>query len=285
MAKATSVQKKYTQIFIRYAVLIILACIFIFPTVYLIVSSLKNNEMQIISDMSGIKAFIPYGDIGFQNYRDLFDRMDFFKFFFNSVFITGMVIAIGTVFNSMLAFVLARLEFGGKKILVTLIIALMIIPIEAIVVPLMLMVNEAGIINTFTVQIIPFIAEAFIIFLYYQTFMGLPKDLDEAAIVDGASYFRIYWQVIMPLAKPTIVTTIILNALARWGDLLWPVMVTRGPDVRPLPLAMQQLFTLEPKMWGDIFAFATLATVPILIIYIIFQKQFVQSIASSGVKG
>ncbi len=285
MAKVETKGKKIASITGRYLVLVILAIIFVFPTVYLFVSSLKNNEMQIIQDMSSIKAFIPYGDIGLQNYKDLFSRMNFLRFFMNSVIITGSVIVIGTFFNSMLAYSLARLEFKGKKFLLTLIIALMIIPIEAIVVPLMLIMNEAGLINTYSVQILPFVSEAFIIFLFYQSFVGIPKDLDEAARIDGAGYFRIYWQFILPLSVPTIVTTVILNSLARWGDLLWPVMVTRGAEVRPLPLAMQQLFTVEPKMWGDIFAFASLSTLPILILFIVFQKQFVSSIASSGVKG
>jgi multiple sugar transport system permease protein len=278
-------RRKIIKNTIKYIILIFLAYIFLFPTAFMIISSLKQDEMQIIRDMSSYKAFIPYGSLGFQNYKDVFERMNFGRFFFNSVFVTGVTIVIGVIINSMIAFALARLQFKGRKFLVALIIALLIVPIESIVIPMLLLVNNFGILDSYTVQIIPFIADAFIIFLFYQSFSDLPKSLDEAAIVDGASYFRIYWNIAMPLSKPIIVTSLILNFLSRWGDLLWPIMVTRGETYRPLPVAMQQLFTLEPKMWGDIFAFATMVTLPILILFLLFQKQFIKSIASTGIKG
>jgi len=251
----------------------------------MIVSSLKGDEMQIIKDMSSLKAFIPYGEINFQNYIDVFERLDIARFLFNSVFITGVTISIGVIFNSMLAFALARMEFRFKKIILFAILALIIVPIESILIPMLLIVNKMDIINTYTVQIIPFVADAFSIFLFYQSFLDLPKALDEAAIVDGASYFKIYWKVALPLSKPVIVTALILNGLARWGDLIWPLMVTRGETYRPLTVAMQQFFTLRPIMWGDVFAFSVIITVPVLIMYLLFQKQFKESVASTGVKG
>lgn len=278
-------RKKAIKTLIQYLFLGLLAYIFLFPTIFMIVSSLKQNELQIMKDMSSFKAFIPYGSLGLQNYFDVFKRMNFGRFFMNSVLVVGITVAIGVVVNSMIAFSLARLNFRGKKLLVSIIIALLIVPIEAIVIPMLLIVNNFGILDSYIVQILPFIADAFIIFLFYQSFLDLPKSLDEAAIVDGASYFRIYWQIAMPLSKPIIVTSLILNSLARWGDLLWPTMVTRGETYRPLTVAMQQLFTLAPKMWGDIFAFATMITLPILILFLVFQKHFIKSIASTGIKG
>ncbi len=211
--------------------------------------------------------------------------MNIGRFLFNSVFITTVTVTIGIIFNSMLAFALARMEFRFKKIILIGVLALIIVPIESILIPMLLMVNKMGIIDTYTVQILPFIADAFSIFLFYQAFIDLPKELDEAAIVDGAGYFRIYWNLAMPLSKPIIATAFIMNALTRWGDLLWPLMVTRGEAYRPLPVAMQQLFTLRPIMWGDVFAFATIITLPVLVMFLIFQKQFIESIASTGVKG
>jgi len=270
---------------LRYAALLFFVYIFLFPMVFMIVASLKGDEFQIVTDMSSIKAFIPYGSIGLQNYFDILARMNIGKFLFNSVFITLTTVSIGIIFNSMLAFALARMEFKFKGLILALVIALIIVPIESIIIPMLLLVNEMGIIDTYTVQILPFVADAFLIFMFYQAFLDLPEALDEAAIVDGASYFRIYWNIALPLIKPTVATAFITNAIARWGDLLWPVMVTRGEAVRPLPVAMQQLFTIQPIMWGDVFAFATVITLPVLIMFLIFQKQFVESIASSGVKG
>ena len=103
--------------------------------------------------------------------------------------------------------------------------------------------------------------------------------------MDGAGPFRIYWSIVLPLSKPVFATVAILQFLTRWADFLWPLMVTRGESYRPLPVAMQQFYTQEPKVWGDIMAFAALITIPVLVLFLIFQKWFVRSVASTGVKG
>ncbi|HBY56916.1 MAG TPA: sugar ABC transporter permease [Candidatus Atribacteria bacterium] len=248
-------------------------------------SSIKNNETQIIRDMSSISAFIPYGELGLKNYFDVFKQMPFGRFMFNSVFIVGSTVLAGLLLNSMIAYALARLRFKGRGLILSFIIALMIIPTEAVVIPLLLMVNRIGWLDSYQVQIVPFIVDAFSIFLFYQFFVGLPKSLDEAAKIDGASPFKIYWKIIVPLSKPAFATVAILQFLVRWGDFLWPLMVTRGYEYRPLPVAIQQFFSQDPKVWGDIFAFASMITIPSLVIFLLFQKWFIRSVASSGIKG
>ena len=277
--------RKALRIVLEYAVMIALACFFLFPIVFMIVSSLKENEMQIVRDMSSLAAFVPYGEIGLGNYLDVFDQMPFERFVFNSVLIVGATVLIGLVINSLIGYALARLRFKGQRFVLAVIVALIIIPIEAVVIPLLMMVNRFGWLDSYHVQIIPFIADAFAIFLFYQFFIGLPKDLDEAALVDGASPFRIYTSIIVPLSRPVFATVAILQFLTRWGDFLWPLMVTRGVEYRPLPVAIQQFFSQDPKVWGDIFAFASMITIPVLIVFLLFQKWFVQSVATSGVKG
>jgi len=270
---------------ITYLVMIALAFFFLFPIIFMLVSSVKANESQIVRDMSRLTAFVPQGELGLQNYRDVFDQMPFERFVFNSVFIVASTVLGGLVVNSMIAYALARLRFRGRQFILTLIISLIIIPLEAVVIPLLLIVNRFGWLDSYHVQIIPFIADAFSIFLFYQFFIGLPKDLDEAALVDGASPFRIYWNIILPLSRPVFATVAILQFLTRWGDFLWPLMVTRGFEYRPLPVAIQQFFSQDPKVWGDIFAFASMITIPVLIVFLLFQKWFVQSVATSGIKG
>ena len=277
--------KKLLSISGRYLLLIFVACFFLFPIIFMFVNSIKNNEAQIIRDMSNIRAFIPYGDLGIKNYLDVFDQMPFGRFMFNSVFIVSSTVLGGLLVNSMLAYSLARLRFKGRQLILTLVIALIIIPTESVVIPLLLMVNRIGWLDSYQVQIVPFIADAFSIFLFYQFFISLPKSLDEAAKIDGASPFQIYWRIIVPLSKPVFATVAILQYLIRWGDFLWPLMVTRGYEYRPLPVAIQQFFSQDPKVWGDIFAFASMITIPSLIIFLLFQKWFVQSVASSGMKG
>jgi multiple sugar transport system permease protein len=277
--------RKQVIVGIKYLVLIVLALFFLFPLVFMFVSSIKNNESQIIGDMSSLAAFIPHGELGLKNYFDVFDQMPFLRFMFNSVLIVISTVLGGLIFNSMIAYALARLRFKGRNIIIYLIIALIIIPIESVVIPLLLMVNRFGWLDSYHVQIIPFIVDAFSIFLFYQFFIGLPKSFDEAAMIDGANPFQIYWKVIIPLSRPVFASVAILQFLMRWGDFLWPLMVTRGYEYRPLPVAIQQFFSQDPKMWGDIFAFASMITIPSLVIFLLFQKWFVRSVASSGIKG
>lgn len=277
--------RKGIRLGLNYLVMILLAFFFLFPIIFMLVSSIKANESQIIRDMSRLTAFVPYGELGLKNYRDVFDQMPFGRFMFNSVFIVGSTVLGGLLVNSLIAYALARLRFKGRQFVLALIIALIIIPLEAVVIPLLLMVNRFGWLDSYQVQIIPFIADAFSVFLFYQFFIGLPKDLDEAALVDGASPFRIYWNIILPLSRPIFATVAILQFLTRWGDFLWPLMVTRGFEYRPLPVAIQQFFSQDPKVWGDIFAFASMITIPVLAVFLLFQKWFVQSVATSGIKG
>ena len=277
--------RKNISVILNYLLLIAIAVFFLFPIIFMFVSSIKNNETQIIRDMSNIKAFIPYGEIGIKNYFDVFQQMPFGRFMFNSVFIVSSTVLTGLVLNSMIAYALARIRFKGRGFIISLIIALIIIPTEAVVIPLLLMVNRIGWLDSYQVQIVPFIVDAFSIFLFYQFFIGLPISLDEAAKIDGASPFQIYWKIIVPLSKPVFATVAILQFLFRWGDFLWPLMVTRGYEYRPLPVAIQQFFSQDPKVWGDIFAFTSMVTIPSLIIFLLFQKWFMRSVASSGIKG
>lgn len=277
--------QKGIRLGINYLVLILFSAFFLFPIIFMLVSSVKANETQVLIDMSTLYAFVPRGEIGLKNYSDVFDAMNFGRFMFNSVFIVGTMVVGGLLVNSLIAYALARLHFKGRGLLLAVIVALIIIPFESVAVPLLLTVNRLGWLDSYHVQIIPFVADAFSIFLFYQFFIGLPKELEEAALVDGASLARIYWSIALPLSRPVFATVAILQFLTHWGDFLWPLMVTRGEEFRPLPIAMQQFFSYDPKLWGDIMAFASMITIPVLIVFLIFQKWFVQSVATSGVKG
>jgi multiple sugar transport system permease protein len=276
----------------NYTIMAVLGLFFMFPIVFMLVTSLKPSETQVLRDVSGLTAFVPYGELGLQNYRDVFERAPFGRYMFNSVLIVGIMVALGLLFNSMAAYALARLRWRLRGLMLSIIIALIIIPFEAVAVPMLQLVNNlpwfggaTTWLDSYHVQIIPFIADAFSIFLFYQFFIGLPKDLEEAALVDGAGRFRIYWNIIVPLSRPVFATVAILQFLAHWGDYLWPLMVTRGETYRPLMVGMQQFFGQQPRLWGDIMAFASMITVPVLIVFLLFQKWFVQSVATTGVKG
>jgi len=276
----------------KYLLMILLAIFFLFPIVFMIISSFKENEFQVVADMSSLNAFLPVGELGLQNYRDVFSSLDFGQLIFNSVLVMLVTVILGLLVNSLIAYALARLQFKGKNILMAVIVALIIIPFEAVAIPLLMIVNKlpwfggaTTWLDSYHVQIIPFIADAFSIFLFYQFFINIPKDLEEAALIDGASLFGIFWKIILPLSKPIFATVAILQALASWNRFMWPLMVTRGPEFRPLTVGIQSFFGQDPRLWGDLMAFASMITIPVLIVFLLFQKWFVQSVASTGIKG
>lgn len=302
------------RVALNYVVMTCLAFFFAFPLVFMLVSAIKTNETQITSDVGGPLAFVPYPlrwvppvdrlddapaeiraaytGLGIQNFLDVFRRMPFGRFLWNSILITTTTVGLGLVINSMAAYSLSRLRWRGRDLVLAIVVALIIIPFEAVAVPLMLLTTQLprpdggiGWHDTYIVQIVPFIADAFSIYLFYQFFIGLPKDLDEAALIDGASRFRIFWNIIIPNSRPVFATVAILKFLWIWSSYLWPLMVIRLPEYRPLTVAMQEFFGQYPRLWGDTLAFATLTTLPVLILFVAFQGWFIRSIAATGIKG
>jgi multiple sugar transport system permease protein len=258
------------------------------PLFLMFATSLKGDEQQILRDFGNANAFwVSPWNMSLENFRDVLNNTTFpvLRYMRNSGIIVASIVVVGIFVNSLAAFALARMNFKGRNLIVLFIITLIIVPTESVAVPLLLMMAKVGWVDSFKAQIVPFIAHPFSIFLFYQFFAAIPKDLDEAAYVDGASRWRIYWSVIMPLSLPTIATVAILQSLEYWNAYLWPLMVTRGSDVRPVSLALAQFFGTPPPIWGDVMAFSVLMSLPILIIYLAFQRWFIQSAIGSGIKG
>ncbi len=269
---------------LQHAVMSLLALFFLFPLVYMLVSSLKADS-AVLSGSDSFNAFVPTPSVGLDNYGDAADRGSFVRVFFNSALISTCIVGVGLVVNSLLGYALARMRFRGRKLVLTVVIALIIIPFEALAVPLLFMSAEVGILDTYQVQILPFIANPLFVYLFYTFFLNVPVSLEEAARMDGAGPVRTFVSVVAPLAKPAYATMAILGFLFSWGQLLWPVMVTRGVDVRPLPLGIGTFMTTPPVQWGDIMAYAAMMTLPLLLIFLAFQRYFVRGVASAGVKG
>lgn len=269
--------------FWMYVLLTVLAAFFVFPMLFMVAGAFKPDAL-VLSEGNTIRAFWPT-DATLDNFVGAFRRGRFGQLFVNSAIISTTVVGLGLIVNSLLGYALARLPFRGAKVLLLAVIALTIIPLEAVAIPLLWMMSEAGLRNTYTVQILPFIANPLFVYLFYTFFLGIPRDLEEAARVDGAGPLTTFLRVSAPLAKPAYATVGILSFLFIWGQLLWPVLVTSGPDVRPLPLGISVFVTQPPISWGQIMAFAFMMTIPLLVLFIVFQRWFVQSVASSGVKG
>jgi multiple sugar transport system permease protein len=273
-----------------YVVKIVLAGVFGLPLLFMFVSSLKP-DLQIFGDLTSVKAFIPVGDISLNNYTAVFDRVPFWQFMMNSIVLSVLTVVLGIIVNSMCAFALARLRFRGKMVILGVILATLIVPFETLALPLLWWVNKLpyydgsiGWLDTYEVQFVPFIANAFAIYLFYQYFDSIPKELDEAAKVDGASWFTIYRKIIMPLSGPAVATVAILTFLPAWNQYLWPLMSVQTEELRPVMVGLDYFKQLNTS-WGQIMAYASLITIPVLALFIAFQRSFINSIASSGVKG
>lgn len=274
-----------------------LVLVFAFPIVFMLVSSFKPDA-QIFADLTSIRALLPVGDLSLDNYRGVFDRVPAGRMLANSLGISAVTVVLGIFVNSLAAFALSRMRWRGQKVVLTGIIATLIVPFETFALPLVWWVDKLptlerqgfslvlgqGWLDTYQVQVVPFLANAFSIFLFHQYFSTIPTEIDEAARVDGASWFGIYRRIVMPLSGPAIATVAILTFLPAWNSYLWPLMVVQSEEYRPVMVGIQYFFQLNVS-WGQIMAYASMITVPVLALFLAFQRAFIGSIASSGVKG
>ena len=281
------------RLVVRYVVLTLIAVIFIFPLLFMAMSSLKPSD-QLLRDTASLRAFLPVGDIGLSNYADAFARAPVGLFVFNSVLVTGVTVILSLFLCSLAAFSFAFLNWRGRDLLLGIVIATLIVPFETIAIPLLLLVSKLpwigldglqfGWLNTYRVQIIPWIADGLTIFLFVQYFKDLPRELIEAARVEGASWWQIYRRIVMPLAGPVLATAAILKFLVMYNQYLWPLIVVQQESYRPVMVGLQYFFQLDTA-WGEIMAYLTVITVPVLAFYLVMQRAFISSIASTGVKG
>ena len=278
---------------VRYAVLILIAVIFIFPLVFMLMSSLKPDQ-QLLSDTGSLAAFLPVGDISLDNYFAAFRRAPVGLFVFNSVLVTGLTVLLSLLVCSLAAFAFVFIDWRGRELILTAILATLIVPFETIAIPLLLIASKLpwlgldgltfGWLNSYQVQIVPFIADGLTIFLFVQYFKDLPGELIEAARVEGASWWQIYRRIVTPLAGPVLATAAILKFLVMYNQYLWPLMVVQQEEYRPVMVGLQYFFQLN-RAWGEIMAYLSLITVPVLAFYLVLQRAFIASIASTGVKG
>lgn len=266
-----------------YVGLIVALILYISPVAFMIVASFKPDAL-VLAEAGSWRAFFP-SEASFQNYRDVFRRVEFLRFLLNSLLITGAIVIGGLIVNSTAGYAFARLRWKGRKVVFSVVLALLILPLETIAVPLFYQITLLGWRDTYTAQIVPFIANAFSIYLFYTFFLAMPKELEESARVDGAGVLRTFITIIVPNSKSVYASVTIVTFLFFWGLYLWPSMVTIGKEVRPLPVAIATFQTLPPLKWGDIMAFGVMMVTPVMIVFFIFQRWFVRGVASTGLKG
>ena len=261
----------------------IVALIFVSPLLWMIAAALKP-EAQIFSDMSTIRTFWPTAaTLG--NYVEVFTRVNMMKFILNSLFYVFVIVILDLAVNSVCGYALAKFDFPGKELLLTVVISLMVLPIEAIMLPLYKEVASLGWVNTWAGLIVPFVGKCFSIYMFRQFFLDIPDDLLEAAAIDGCGPIKTFFTIVMPISGTVYATIFILDFVAHWNDFMWPMLVVTGEDMRTIQLAIQTFFGSKPIHYGAIMASLTISAIPMLLMFVFLQKYYVEGIASTGIKG
>jgi ABC-type glycerol-3-phosphate transport system permease component len=264
---------------------ILISLVFLVPYLWLAGASFKPRE-EIFRDISPISAhtFIPR-DPTLQNFVTLLTQTGFRRALLNSGGVAVVSVVFSLAVNSMLAFSLARLRFRGRGALTILVLATLLVPFEVLVVPMYQILQRLGLNDSFAGLILPWICNPFLVFLLRQHFAELPGELMEAAAVDGCSYFRMYWNIMLPNIKPALISAAFIQFLWTWDAYLWPLVILRDPDKEVLTLAIARLFTDQDIGWELILSASFLSTLPVIILFVFLQKYYVEGVASYGIKG
>jgi len=220
----------------------------------------------------------------FVNYREAWERGNFLLAFGNSFFV-AICCTLGQVITSSLAgYALARLKFRGKNFVILLVISTLIIPFQILVIPIFLILKWGHMINTYWALILPSAASGFGIFLMRQYFLSIPVELEEAATLDGANSLQIIWRILLPLAKPAIITLSLFTFIGEWNDLFKPLVFTNTPKLTTVQLALASFQEQFTSNWSLLMAAVAIASLPVIILFMIGQKQFIQGVSDTGIK-
>ena len=265
---------------LQYALLIIMALVFLVPFIWMFTTSLKTEEFILRTD------FIP-NPASLDSYVRLFEIMPMGRMVANSVFVTVTATAGQILFAAMSAYAFARMKWRGRDIVFGLYLATMMIPYQVVVIPQFILVSKLGWVNSYQALILPSVFSAFATFLLRQSFLSIPVELEEAAIMDGANHLTIFWKVMLPLSKPVIATLTVFAFMGIWNAYLWPLFVARKEEFMTLPLGLATLQGSNQSLteWNLVMAGAVVTVLPILVIYLFAQKWFVQGAVISGIKG
>lgn len=252
----------------------------VYPFVWIIFASLKFNQ-----DLMHFPPTLLAPRYTLRQYAEVFSRIPLARFFVNTVIFAGSVSGISIFFDSMAGYAFARLRFRGRRQLFLIVLMTMFIPFQVIMIPLFVEVYKLGILNTYAGLILPHCTSPFGIYMMRSFFVGLPKDLEEAARIDGLSEFGVYRSIMLPLCKPALITLFIFHFMYNWNDLLYPLMMTSSTDMRTLPAGLAMFIGERVIEYGPTLAGSLLALAPLLAAYAFAQRYFVKSVAMTGLKG
>lgn len=262
---------------ILFVVGVVLALLTIFPLAYLVLSSFKPAD-EIYSS-----ALLPT-NWTLDNIVYVFREVPFARYLFNSFLVSAIITVVALLFHSMAAYALARLRFKGREAIFLVIFSTLLVSLPVVLIPSFLVARTLGLLDNYGGLIIPPLFSAFGIFLLRQFYMSLPDELEEAALVDGASYWRIYWNVVLPLSRPILAALAVFFFLANWNSFVWPLTITSNPDLRVVQVGISTFQQQYGSSQQYIVAASTIAAIPTLLLFFFFQKQITESIKTSGFK-
>ena len=266
---------------ILHLALILGAVIMVFPFIWSITSSLKGVSQIFLVP----PEFIPNPFV-WSNYPDSLQAMPFGRAYWNSFYITVLIVGIQLITASMAAYAFAKIRFRGSDLIFILFLATMMIPKQVTMVPTYMIMSKIGWLDTHLALIVPgALFNAFSVFLLRQFVMGIPNELEEAAIVDGANPLRVYWSVILPLIKPALAAVGIFSFMGTWNNFLEPLIYLSTPDLFTVPLMLNYFKGLHATDWGLMMAGSTISIIPVLVIYVIAQRHIIEGVALTGIKG
>jgi multiple sugar transport system permease protein len=265
---------------VLYVVLILGLLVVVGPFVWMLLASVKPEaEIRAVPP-----TWLPH-TFTLANFRSLFTRLNFPLYFFNSTLVAALITAGNLVFCSLLGYALAKLRYPGRKALFLIVLGMLMVPGMVTFVPQFVLVSNMHLANSYAGLVLPFLAGPFGVFLMRQFLLSIPDDLIEAARIDGAGEFRIFWRVVLPLCRPALATLGILTFLSSWNNFLWPLVVATTEDKYTLPVALALYSVGQNRInFGLLLAGAVVVVLPVLILFLVLQRHFLRGIATTGLK-
>ena len=258
---------------LEYILLILLAGLFLFPMIWMVVSAMKP-EADVYKNLTSWKAFLPSLNPAdwFKPYQEVLSRFSILTYLGNSIFYAGTFALGSIIVNALGGFAFAKINFTGKKILFGFLLALLIIPMETVLIPQFTIINSLGLVNNRLAVIIPGLASVFNIYLFRNFFIAIPEEI----------ILRIFFKIMLPMSKPAVATVGVLSFISSWNDYIWPLMVLTDSSKFSMQVAITTINTTQPVYINQVMAVLTISTIPLILVYIVAQKYIIQGLGGSG---
>ncbi|KUJ82978.1 carbohydrate ABC transporter permease [Microbulbifer flavimaris] len=274
-------KSSYLSITARYLALALVALLTMGPFLWLLSTALKSGSENIFQYPPSLLPAQPT----LENFWRVIDTQPFLLYLKNSVLVAGLAVAANLIFASLAAYPLARMEFRGKNLIFILLLSSMMIPFQLLMIPVYNIAINLGLQNSYLGLVLPHACTAFGVFLMRQAFLGIPRALEESAMIEGLSRLQIWWHVLLPLVKPSLATLAVFSFIGVWGDFLWPLIILDDPGYYTLPLGVNRLANTFSMDWRLVAAGAVFSILPILAVFVFSQKYFIEGAMRGAVKG